>query len=82
MNEFPQLKTGAVAQYPAQRITQFSTQVMQFLDGSEQRYREFSGPLRRWVIDLTSLDDEEMDPLVARIVEAYDAARPPRGEAP
>ncbi len=65
MNEFPQLKTGAVAQYPAQRITQFSTRVLRFIDGSEQRYREFSGPLRRWVIELKSLDDEEMEALEA-----------------
>ena len=40
MNEFPKLKTGAVAQYPAQRTTRYSTHVMRFMDGSEQRYRE------------------------------------------
>ncbi|MFN0106533.1 MAG: DUF2460 domain-containing protein [Bryobacteraceae bacterium] len=65
MNEFPKLKTGAVAQYPAQRTTRYSTRVMRFMDGSEQRYREFSGPLRRWVIELTTLDEEEMDALEA-----------------
>lgn len=65
MNEFPKLKTGAVAQYPAQRITRFSTQVMRFVDGSEQRYREFSGPLQRWVIQLTTLDEEELDAMEA-----------------
>lgn len=63
MNEFPRLKTGAVAQYPAQRVTRFSTQVMRFVDGSEQRYREWNGALRRWVIQLTALDEEEMDAL-------------------
>lgn len=61
MNEFPRLKTGAVAQYPAQRAMRYSTQVMRFVDGSEQRFREFSGPLRRWVIELTRLDEEEME---------------------
>jgi hypothetical protein len=61
MNEFPRLKTGAVAQYPAQRVTRYQTQVMRFVDGSEQRFREFSGALRRWVIELTTLDDEEME---------------------
>ncbi|MBI2686418.1 MAG: DUF2460 domain-containing protein [Acidobacteria bacterium] len=65
MNEFPRLKTGAVAQYPARRETRFSTQIMRFVDGGEQRFREFSGPLRRWTVELMTLDDEEMDALEA-----------------
>ncbi|MBL8237076.1 MAG: DUF2460 domain-containing protein [Bryobacterales bacterium] len=65
MDEFPRLKTGAVAQYPAQRTTRFSTQVMRFVDGSEQRFREFGGPLRRWIVQLTMLDEEEMDAMEA-----------------
>jgi hypothetical protein len=59
MISFPRLKTGAVAQYPSSRTMAFSTQVMRFLDGSEQRYREQQGLLRRWVIRLDLLDDEE-----------------------
>lgn len=35
MQEFPLLKSGAVAQYPAQRAIRFSTQVMRFVDGSD-----------------------------------------------
>lgn len=65
MQEFPRLKTGAVAQYPAIRTTRFSTQVMQFVDGSEQRFREFSGPLRFWEIRLMRLDEEELDAMEA-----------------
>ena len=38
---FPTLKTGAVMQYPGKRILQFSTDVVRFLDGTEQRYREY-----------------------------------------
>jgi hypothetical protein len=68
MNEFPRLKTGAVAQYPARRVTRYQTQVMRFMDGSEQRFREFSGALRRWVIELTALDDEEMEAMEAFFV--------------
>ena len=63
MQEFPRLKSGAVGQYPSQRLMRFSTQVMWFVDGSEQRFREFSGPLRRWVIELRQLDEEELDAL-------------------
>ncbi len=69
MADFPRLKTGAVAQYPAQRVTHYSTQVLRFVDGSEQRYREFGAPLRRWVIRLSALSDEEVDALEAFFVE-------------
>jgi hypothetical protein len=65
MSEFPLLKTGAVTQYPAQRTTRYSTQVMWFVDGTEQRYREYSGPLRRWIIQLEALDDEELEAMEA-----------------
>jgi hypothetical protein len=68
MNEFPLLKTGAVMQYPARRTTRYSTQVMWFVDGGEQRYREYGGPLRRWVIELAALDDEEMEAMEAFFV--------------
>jgi len=60
MGEFPILKTGAVMQYPATRAVQFSTQVLRFLDGSEQRFRDYGKPLRVWTIRLELLDDEEM----------------------
>ncbi len=59
MGEFPVLKTGAVMQYPADYRISFSTHVVRFLDGGEQRCREYSGALRRWVVRLDLLDDEE-----------------------
>ncbi len=65
MSDFPILKTGAVIQYPAYRQLRYATHVMRFLDGGEQRYREFPAALRRWVIRLTLLDEEEMEGLEA-----------------
>lgn len=65
MADFPVLKTGAVAQYPAERTTTFSTRVLRFVDGAEQRYRQHSSPLRRWVIRLNLLDEEELANLEA-----------------
>jgi hypothetical protein len=38
---------------------------MRFVDGSEQRFREYGGPLRRWVIRLSALDEEEMEAIEA-----------------
>jgi hypothetical protein len=57
---FPTLKTGAVAQYPATKTNQFASFVVRFLDGGDQRYRQFSAPLRSWVIKLNMLDEAEL----------------------
>jgi Conserved hypothetical protein 2217 (DUF2460) len=60
MNEFPKLKSGAIAQYPAGRRTVYSTWVGQFAGGGEQRFREYPGALRRWLIDLRMLSAREV----------------------
>jgi Conserved hypothetical protein 2217 (DUF2460) len=60
MTTFPVLATGAVAQYPSGRRMTYSTNVMQFVDGSEQRFRELSHPVRSWVIRLHHVSTEEM----------------------
>ena len=60
MSEFPRLNTGAFAQYPVQTVTEFRTDTVRFVDGSEQRFRNYAGPVRRWVINLESLDDSEL----------------------
>jgi len=66
---FPSLKTGVVAQYPSDRMQRFSTQVHRFLDGSEQRFRGFGAPLKRWLIRFELLDDAELARLEAFFVE-------------
>jgi len=65
MATFPTLKTKAVAQYPASKVIQFQNQVLRFVDGAEQRYRDSAGPLHRWVIRLDELDEAEMAALEA-----------------
>jgi hypothetical protein len=57
---FPKLKTRAVAQYPLTRGIRFRNQVIQFVDGTAQRYRDSSGPLHEWQIRLDLLDEAEM----------------------
>jgi len=61
--EFPLLKTGAVAQYPATKTTQYSTFVVRFMDGSDQRYRQYTPTLTRWSIKLNLLDEGELHAL-------------------
>jgi hypothetical protein len=60
MATFPKLKTGAVAQYPATKRLTFQNQVLRFVDGQEQRYRDSAGPLHRWEIRLDELDEGEI----------------------
>ncbi|MGH9672441.1 MAG: DUF2460 domain-containing protein [Bryobacteraceae bacterium] len=59
MPDFPQLKTGAVAQFPAERNLGYETRVTRFVNGEEQRYREISEPAHRWVIRLDLLSEAE-----------------------
>jgi hypothetical protein len=63
MSAFPTLKTGAVLQYPAQKEVRFCTSVLRFIDGSEQRFRNYQTPLHRWVIRLELLDESELHQL-------------------
>jgi hypothetical protein len=60
MAAFPPLKTGAVAQYPANQAIRYQNQIVRFVDGNEQRYRDSAGPLHRWTIRLDMLDETEM----------------------
>lgn len=74
MATFPTLKTGAVAQYPAERSVRFATVVHRFVDGSEQRFGLMSSALRRWVIRLDELDEAELFALEEFLVEQNGAA--------
>ena len=69
MSTFPTLKTGAVMQYPAQRGVGFSTTALEFVDGSEQRFCNYQAPLRQWVIQLSLLDQSELQEFQAFFVQ-------------
>jgi hypothetical protein len=60
---FPALKTGAIGQYPLERMTAFSTAIFRFLDGGEQRLPRYANRLRWWKIDLSLLDESELTAL-------------------
>lgn len=63
MSGFPALKTGAVLQYPAQKAIEFSTAIVRYIDGSEQRFPSYQTPLHRWMIRLSMLDESELHQL-------------------
>src|ERR1700690_870278 len=60
MSNFPTLKTGATLQYPAQRTTEFSTDVVRFINGTEQGYRGYRTPLKGLIIQVDLLDETEL----------------------
>ncbi|HEX4277191.1 MAG TPA: hypothetical protein VHZ74_17665 [Bryobacteraceae bacterium] len=61
---FPVLKTAAAAQYPFERVVQFSTQAVRFLDGSRQSYRIYASGLRQWILKLDLLDEQELGEVI------------------
>ena len=60
MPTFPLLKTGAVAQYPVKTTFYYRADIVWFLDGSEQRFRNSPSVLHQWEIDLAKLDEQEI----------------------
>jgi hypothetical protein len=63
MTRFPTIASGAVTQYPAEVVQSQSVQVLEFLDGSEQRYLTQSRPMRAWRISLDQLSEDELHQL-------------------
>lgn len=76
MTAFPLLNTGAVAQYPLERNLRTATQVLRFLDGSEQKYRGLAGPLHAWRVQLDQLDDVERAAIEAFFIAQQGAVQP------
>jgi hypothetical protein len=60
MDTFPQLRTGAVLQYPSLKRVEYSTRVMTFIDGTEQRFREHTKTLQSWIVRLDKLTEDEI----------------------
>jgi hypothetical protein len=59
MADFPVLRTGAVAQYPSDRVVERTSTTVRFVDGAEQRWRETGSGGLRWVLRFSALDDSE-----------------------
>jgi hypothetical protein len=74
MSTFPVLKTGAVIQVPTSRTMQFATDVVQFMDGTEQRYCEYALPYHSWIVKFNALDDGELQNIRAFVQQMNGAA--------
>jgi hypothetical protein len=60
MNTFPTISSNAVTQYPATVQYSQGVHVLEFLDGSDQRYLLQPKMLRLWRINLTQLNEDEI----------------------
>ncbi len=60
---FPALSSGAIAQYPLPAYVALTTQVIRFMDGSDQRCIVRARPVRWWVLRLSLLNDAELGQL-------------------
>lgn len=59
MATFPNLSSGAVAQYSSGYESKHGTGIVRYVDGSEQRYPLQADPVRRWTICLQQLSPAE-----------------------
>ena len=59
MANFPLLSSGAVVQYPTPLVVGRQAHVIQFVDGSDQRFAARGSRLRSWQIQLTLLNESE-----------------------
>ena len=60
MADFPTLSTGAVTQYPSTASVRHQTQVLRFVDGSEQRWPQTGNTQRSWTLHLSRVSEEEL----------------------
>jgi hypothetical protein len=63
MATFPRLNTGAVSQYPTTLTVGQGVAIIRFIDGSDQRFLNQGRQYRRWKVDLTLLNDQEIHQL-------------------
>ena len=60
MMTFPKLASSAIAQYPFGRQHAYRNQAVEFVDGTDQRYRDCGGPRVEWSIQLEELAEDEL----------------------
>ncbi|SRR5579884_5590 len=60
MNTFPTITSNAVTQYPAAIQYSQGVQVIEYLDGADQRYLLQPRMLRLWRINLAQLNEDEV----------------------
>ena len=68
MPTYPQLGSGALSQFPVQKIRRTRTVVNQAADGSTIKLADPAGAITEWDLTYTDLSDEEASALLAFFV--------------
>ena len=63
-DNFPRLKTGALAQYPMARALTRPVETVRFLDMGRQTYVDSKNSLRQWRLRLNALDESELTAVI------------------
>lgn len=61
MASIPSLQSGSTVQYPLTTTRTYSTKVIQFIDGTEQRFAQTSKGRTRWTVSLRDLTASEVE---------------------
>ncbi|MDA1312497.1 MAG: hypothetical protein O2968_04090 [Acidobacteria bacterium] len=69
MSVFPQLSSGAIAQFPIQRGTEYRTIINESMDGSEIVVQDVDFEQRRWALQYDQLSDPEWQAIEDLFVE-------------
>jgi hypothetical protein len=60
MTTFPLLSSGAFAQYPVSQLISYETEAIEFVDGQSQRCLVRGKRLRKWLLRLELISQEEL----------------------
>lgn len=71
MPNLPSLQSGSTVQYPFVTSLRYSTGIIRFVDGSEQRFSQTGDAQRTWTVALRDLNPSETE-AVAAFVESSD----------
>jgi hypothetical protein len=65
MPNLPSLQSGSTVQYPFVTSLRYSTGIIRFVDGSEQRFSHTRGVHRTWTVGLRDLNPSEIEAVAA-----------------
>lgn len=74
MPDFPEIGCHAVAQYPSSFTLRTPVIVQQYIDGTEQRFRDSQPALRQWRIQLRNLTQKDAEAVRAFFSSVFGSA--------
>jgi len=70
MPNLPSLQTGSTVQYPFVTSLKYSTEIIRFVDGSEQRFSQSGNVHRAWNVEFRDLTPSETEAIAAFVEDS------------